>query len=84
LISAVAIAYVLQKTPYVFPIVGAHKVEHLVQNVEAQVRDLESVLPFDAGFPHTMIGNGTTTNHMMLGAAQFDNVPLLQAIRPEA
>jgi len=64
----------------------------LVQNVEAldialseaQVRELESVLPFDPGFPHTMIGDGTTTNAMMIAATQFDKVPLLQAIRPEA
>lgn len=28
-ISAVAIAYVMQKVPYVFPIIGGRKVEHL-------------------------------------------------------
>ena len=62
-ITAVAIAYVLQKTPYVFPIVGGRKVEHLKQNIEAlnialseeQVKELEETLPFDPGFPHTMI-----------------------------
>ena len=31
----VAIAYVMQKTPYVFPIVGGRKVEQLHANIEA-------------------------------------------------
>ncbi len=60
---AVAIAYVLQKTPYVFPIVGGRKIEHLKQNIEAlsialseeQVKELEGVLPFEPGFPHNFI-----------------------------
>ena len=62
-ISAVAIAYVMQKTPYVFPIIGGRKVEQLLGNIEAlkislspeQIQYLESVLPFDPGFPITMI-----------------------------
>ncbi|KAH8114687.1 NADP-dependent oxidoreductase domain-containing protein, partial [Phellopilus nigrolimitatus] len=62
-ITAVAIAYVMQKTPYVFPIIGGRKVEHLLANIEAlkislsdeQIKYLESVLPFDPGFPVTMI-----------------------------
>ncbi len=62
-VSAVAIAYVLQKTPYVFPIVGGRKIEHLKQNIEAlsialseeQVKELEGVLPFEPGFPHNFI-----------------------------
>ena len=59
-IPAVAIAYVLQKTPYVFPIIGGRKVEHLEANIEAldialsddQIAYLEGVLPFAKGFPH--------------------------------
>ena len=54
-----AIAYVLQKTPYVFPIIGGRKVEHLHANIEAlsialspeQIAYLEGILPFDIGFP---------------------------------
>ena len=53
----------LQKTPYVFPIVGGRKVEHLRSNIEAlrisltdeQINYLENVLPFDPGFPNNMI-----------------------------
>ena len=59
----VAIAYLMQKTPYVFPIVGGRKIEHLMANIEAleitlsndQIKYLESVVPFDPGFPYWMI-----------------------------
>lgn len=62
-ITAVAIAYVMQKTPYVFPVIGGRKVEQLLANIEAlkislsdeQMKYLESILPFDPGFPNTMI-----------------------------
>ena len=51
----------MQKTPYVFPIVGGRKVEHLVANLEAldltledeHIKYLESILPFDFGFPYS-------------------------------
>ncbi|KAF9799280.1 hypothetical protein IEO21_10595 [Rhodonia placenta] len=53
----------MQKTPYVFPIVGGRKVEHLMDNIAAlnialspaQIAHLEDVLPFDVGFPTSMI-----------------------------
>ena len=53
----------MQKTPYVFPIIGGRKVEHLHGNIEAlgislsdeQIKYLESILPFDPGFPTNMI-----------------------------
>lgn len=59
----VAIAYHLQKTPYVFPILGGRKIENLHKNIEAlqitlsqeQITFLESALPFDAGFPNWLI-----------------------------
>ena len=62
-IQAVAIAYVMQKTPYVFPIIGCRKTEQLCANIEAldvrlseeQIKYLEGVLPFDIGFPNTLV-----------------------------
>ena len=62
-ISAVAIAYVMQKTTHVFPIIGGRKVEQLNANIDAlrislsheQIAYIESVLPFDPGFPSTMV-----------------------------
>ena len=62
-ITAVAIAYVMQKVPYVFPIIGGRKVEQLEANLEAleivltpeHIKYLESIVPFDPGFPTTLI-----------------------------
>lgn len=52
----------MHKAPYVFPIIGGRKIEHLQANVEAleislskeQIKRLESVAPFDPGFPHNI------------------------------
>ena len=46
-----------------FPIIGGRKIEHLEGNIKAlditltpaQIEALESVLPFDTGFPSSMI-----------------------------
>lgn len=62
-VTAVAIAYVMQKTPYVFPIIGGRKVEQLEANLEAleivlspeHIKYLESILPFEHGFPFPLI-----------------------------
>lgn len=89
-ISAVAIAYVLQKTPHVFPIIGGRKVENLVANLEAldlslsdeQIKELESVLPFDIGFPTNMIGDGTEPSFLMASTAKVQKMPYPKALRP--
>ncbi|PPQ79214.1 hypothetical protein CVT25_002820 [Psilocybe cyanescens] len=89
-ITAVAIAYLMQKAPFVFPIVGGRKVEHLVQNLEAleislsdeQIKYLESVVPFDLGFPSSIIGVGTDYIRGFTSSANIDKQPLLQPIRP--
>ncbi|KAK0430955.1 uncharacterized protein EV420DRAFT_1612885 [Desarmillaria tabescens] len=51
-VTAVAIAYVMQRAPYVFPIIGGRKVEHLQANLAAldQIEYLESIMPFDSGY----------------------------------
>jgi aryl-alcohol dehydrogenase-like predicted oxidoreductase len=62
-IKCVTVDPSLQKTTYVFPIVGGRKVDHLHGNIMAldikltpeQIKSLESVLPFDQGFPNSMI-----------------------------
>lgn len=51
----------MQKAPYVFPIIGGRKVEHLMSNLEAlditlkpeHIEYIESVLPFSRGFPYS-------------------------------
>ncbi|KAJ7683563.1 NADP-dependent oxidoreductase domain-containing protein [Mycena rosella] len=89
-ITAVAIAYVMQKVPYCFPIIGGRKVEHLMSNLEAldvslskeQIAFLESVIPFDPGFPNKMIGDGTQINQLLGSAAHFQKLALLEPLRP--
>ena len=59
----VAIAYLMQKAQYVFPMIGGRKVEHLHANIEAleialapeHVKEIEDVNPFDVGFPTNFI-----------------------------
>ena len=53
----------MHKAPNVIPIIGGRKIEHLEANVKAlelslsdeQISYLESVLPFDPGFPSVFI-----------------------------
>ena len=66
-VRSIAIAYLMQKTTHVFPIIGGRKVEHLKENLEAlsitlttkQMEFIESVKPFDPGFPHHLIVSST-------------------------
>ena len=66
LITSVAIAYVMRKTPYVFPICGGRNIKHLKGNIDAlsvelsdeDVEAIEDATPFDPGFPLTMLGRG--------------------------
>ena len=76
-VTAVALAYVMAKAPYVFPIVGGRKVNHLMDNVQAlkiklstkQIEYLESIVPFQPGFPQNFVGDDphvTGQSQMML------------------
>ncbi|KAH8102174.1 aryl-alcohol dehydrogenase [Cristinia sonorae] len=90
-ITSVAIAYIMQKTPYVFPIVGGRKVEHLMSNVEAleisltadHIKRIESITPFELGFPYNYFGTafGDYT-YLFNCAGHFDKWPAQEAIRP--
>ncbi|PPJ50938.1 hypothetical protein CBER1_06513 [Cercospora berteroae] len=63
IITSVALAYVMHKAPYVFPIVGGRKVEHLKGNIEGlaveltqeEVDAIEDAEPFDVGFPQSFL-----------------------------
>ncbi|KAF8529580.1 Aldo/keto reductase [Hysterangium stoloniferum] len=87
-ITAVAIAYVMHKAPYVFPIIGGRKIEHLQANIEAldltltpaHIKALEDVLPFDLGFPHNMVGDGTVDTHLVTAAGHTDRWQQVPAI----
>lgn len=52
----------MQKFPYVFPIIGGRKVEHLQANLEAleialspeQIKFLDDVVPLQKPFPYSV------------------------------
>ncbi|KDR66294.1 hypothetical protein GALMADRAFT_148039 [Galerina marginata CBS 339.88] len=91
-ITSVAIAYLMQKATYVFPIIGGRKIEQLLANVEAleivltdeQIKYLESVSDYDPGFPNSMIGDGSTTSPLLGLTAHTDPRPMAQPVRPAA
>ncbi|KAE8310496.1 Norsolorinic acid reductase B [Aspergillus transmontanensis] len=65
----VALAYVMQKAPYVFPIVGVRKVDHLtgvepavhISLTDEEVNTIENAYEFDPGFPHTFLSGSMFT-----------------------
>jgi aryl-alcohol dehydrogenase-like predicted oxidoreductase len=81
-ITSVALAYVMHKTPYVFPIVGGRKIEHLKGNIEAlsleltdeDMKEIEATVPFDIGFPMSMVGTEPTNTWVVSMAGHFDYV----------
>ena len=60
ILTSVAMAYVMQKTSYVVPIVGCRKLSYLKANIEAlglqltdkEMDEIEGAVPFDIGFPN--------------------------------
>ena len=91
-----ALAYVMHKTPNVFPIIGQRKIEHLQANVEAlsleltpeDVKEIETGYEFDLGFPHSFLcprghgAGGPQDVEFSAGMGHFDYVQPAQAIRP--
>ena len=72
----VAIAYVMQRTPYVFPIIGGRKVEHLDANLEAlnialskeHIAEIEGAVPFDLGWPANFIVRAMSCDPFCIGS----------------
>lgn len=62
-VTAIAIAYVMHKAPYVFPVLGGRKVEHIQSNIDAlgidlsleDMKEIEAAVPFDIGFPNNFL-----------------------------
>ena len=59
LVTSVALAYILHKAPYTYPIVGGRTVQHIRGNIAAlklklsveEIEEIEDAVPFDHGFP---------------------------------
>ncbi|CAG9975949.1 unnamed protein product [Clonostachys byssicola] len=97
-ITSVALAYVLYKSPYVFPILGGRKLDHLRGNIEAlslrltkeDIDEVETSYPFDVGFPHNFLSGNTNRGPRGPGDVRpanvrgvFDYVEDVHPILPE-
>jgi hypothetical protein len=96
-IYAVALAYAMQKAPYVFPVLGGFKISQLKTNIEAlslrlsvkDVAEIEKGYAFDAGFPHNFTGlrgkvprGGPEDSGIVAGMGYFDYVEGTKAVKP--
>ena len=89
-ITSVALAYVMHKTPYVFPIVGGRKIEHLKGNIEAlslvlseeDMKEIEGAAPFDIGFPGNMLGKDAASSWLNAIGGHFQYVEDPKPITP--
>lgn len=87
-ISGIAMAYIMHKAPYVFPIVGGRKVAHLEGNINAlnvalNVEDIERIeacYDFDPGFPHTFLSGSMFTEDKPKAAQKPDDVWLTRSM----
>jgi aryl-alcohol dehydrogenase-like predicted oxidoreductase len=74
-VTSIALAYVRHKAPYVFPIVGGRKLEHIKGNIaalnvslsEEDIKAIESAYEYDPGFPHTFLSGTMFTSGAQKG-----------------
>lgn len=89
--TSVALAYLMHKAPYVYPIVGGRKLEHLKANVEAlslalneeDMKEIEDISDFEIGFPQNFLGGGPGENFLMKMMGVVDFVENEKAITPK-
>jgi diketogulonate reductase-like aldo/keto reductase len=94
-LTSVALAYVMHKTPYVFPIVGGRKVTHLMENIQAlemalsdaEIEEIDGAYDFDIGFPHDLMSGpkaprGPVDNLLTRIRGEFDFVDGPSPIKP--
>lgn len=93
--TSLALAWLMQKAPHVFPIVGGRKIEHLQGNIEAlslelseaEMREIDGAYGFEAGFPYDFLGGGSIPRGpadvvFTQRFGNFDYVEETKAIRP--
>lgn len=95
-ITSVALAYVMHKSPYVFPIVGGRKISHLEGNIQAlslglmpeEIQQIDAAYGFDMGFPHNFLNPANTAivgpedNRYANSMCILDHVKSLKPILP--
>ncbi|KAI1791081.1 Aldo/keto reductase [Ganoderma leucocontextum] len=90
-IGAVAVAYVMHKAPYVFPLVGGRKVEHLTANLDAlgvgltdaHIKAIEDARPFEKAWHAQIIGDYGEVPFLLGSQAKIVPQPLLCPIKPQ-
>ncbi|KAJ5645780.1 hypothetical protein N7490_002152 [Penicillium lividum] len=96
-ITSVALAYAMQKSPYIFPMIGGNKISQLKANVEAlsleltpqDVAEINKGYDFDLGWPHNFLNlagfmpEGPQHVSFLAGLGHFDYVEPTVAIRPK-
>ena len=97
IMTGVAMAYVMHLAPYVFPIVGGRKIDHLKGNIEAlklrlddqDIKEIQEASGWQAGFPYGFLAPGidpvkANTSHGFLtkAAVHMDIPPAQQPILP--
>jgi len=91
--TTIALAYVMNKAPYVFPIIGGRKVEHLHDNIKAielkltddEIKQIESVKPFEVGFPNDFLGPNPhtySTQQPGLTSGMMPNIAYVKDSKP--
>jgi aryl-alcohol dehydrogenase-like predicted oxidoreductase len=95
-ITSVALAYVMHKSPYVFPIVGGRKISHLKDNIQAlglsltpvEIQQIDTAYGFEMGFPHQFLNPGNSAimgpedNKITNSMGFLDHVKALKPIPP--
>jgi aryl-alcohol dehydrogenase-like predicted oxidoreductase len=91
IMTSVALAYVMHKAPYVFPIVGGRKLDHIKGNIDAlslelskeEIQEIDGAAPFDLGFPHSMLWGNEVPESLgdikfLAIAGNYEHVPETQ------
>ena len=87
-LTQIALAYVMAKQPYIFPIVGIRKVEHLQDSIEAlklrlskeEVQEIEEAYEFKVGFPHDFTGHHPSQNQLLKWSGNYDWVEVEKSL----
>ncbi len=87
-LTQIALAYTIAKQPYVFPIVGIRKLEHLQDNIDAlkvrlskeEIKEIEEAYDFEPGFPHDFIGYHPSQNWLLQVAGHYDWIEMQKSL----
>ncbi len=87
-LTQIALAYVMAKQPYIFPIVGIRKLEHLQDSIAAlklrltkeEIKEIEDAYEFNVGFPHDFTGHNPSQNWLLKMAGHYDWVEMQKSL----